>query len=142
MLHHPEPRHRAIAAHQFLDAGEVRRLGEHSALSLNRLRSPTMPDGVAYALLPRVGYGVKPAVFASLAALARRIHRERGHEALELRPERLTFRDSPREVTAVYARHPVSDRLRFIGYAWHAGRDWRALEAALQATVPAGLVEG
>lgn len=123
------------------------RLGPFVADAIRHFRSPVMPiaepGGVApYALLPSLAPGVKPTILPSLEALARRIHRERGSDALQLSRATLTFRDRARHVTQVMATEPASGRTRLIGYAWHAGRPWEALQAALDRTVPAATVEG
>ena len=96
----------------------------------------------AYALLPRLSQPVRPHVFPSLQALARRIHRERAGEALQLRPAQVRFRDRIRDVTEVLAVDEAGGRTRRIGYAWHAGRPAEALRAALEATVPQAEVGG
>ncbi|MDP3853176.1 hypothetical protein [Phenylobacterium sp.] len=91
-----------------------------------------------YALLANLHPLTKPMVFADLSALARRIHRDRQGQALQLRNDRvhLAFDGSIRRVVAVYGEDQVGQRTRFIGYAWLNGRDWEALQAALDAAEP------
>lgn len=92
--------------------------------------APHLPSGVPYALVTARA-GDKPWAFPSVAALARRIHRDRGPDALQLRPVKVRFRDRPRDAVQVYAVDQVGGRERLIGYAWISGRDWTVLQAAL-----------
>lgn len=92
-----------------------------------------MPPEAEYALLPSYGYGMKPFVYRTLADLARRIHRDRGQDALELRPAVIPFRGGHRKVTEVLAHDQRSERARRIGYAWHGARPLEALKEALDA---------
>ena len=128
-----------------LDGRDRFRLHPSVAEFRRQTRSPSLslPTGgqAAYALLPRLEAPAKPIVYASLRALAERIHRDRGQDALELRDDRVRFRDHVRAVTEVIARD-AGGRARRIGFAWHAGRPREALEAALAALVPNAGVEG
>lgn len=81
-------------------------------------------------------FAERPLIFDYLGGLARAIHRRRGDEALQLRPERVRFRDEVRECVAVHALDPVGQRERLIGHAWIGGRDWRVLQAALADVTP------
>lgn len=121
---------------------QAKRLGPVVTQALEHFRSPTMTPGVPYALFPCLGPLTRPWGYASLSALARRIHRDRGPDALQLRPVRVRFRDADRELTEVLAEDQQAGRVRRIGFAWIAGRDWRALQAALDAAVPVAAVEG
>ncbi|MES2034908.1 MAG: hypothetical protein V4466_12095 [Pseudomonadota bacterium] len=94
--------------------------------------APSLPAGCPYALVTAAA-GAKPWAFPGLAQLARRIHRERAGEALQLRPVRVRFKDGPRDVVQVLCVDQVGGRERLIGYAWISGRDWTVLTAALDA---------
>lgn len=94
-----------------------------------------MPQGASYALLSRVDGHTKPAIYPSLDALARRIHRDRGVRALELKPATVTFKDHARDCTEVLALDE-GDRIERIGFAWIARGDWRVLQVALDAALP------
>ena len=122
-------------------------LGPAAPPALERFRSPELPTTannitVPFALLPSLRPGAKPCGYASLRALAQRIHRERRGDALELKPAQVRFRDHPRDVTEVLARNEASGETRRIGFAWAAGKDWTALQAALAAVAPTASVEG
>lgn len=124
-----------------LDPLERRRLSETDAETRRFFRSPTLPANAPYALLPQLEGQPKPAIVPSLKALARRIHRLRGADGLELRPTKVRFRDQVRDVTEVLAIEEASGRRRRIGFAWHAGRPWQALQAALDETLPDALAQ-
>lgn len=117
-------------------------LGPHCTAAILHIRSPDMPHGLTYALFPTLTPGRKPWGYPSLQALARRIHRDRAGDALQLHQEKVSFRDHVREVTAVYAEDPTSQRVRFLGYAWTGDRPREALEAALRQLQPVASVEG
>ncbi|MBW8815561.1 MAG: hypothetical protein JF588_19240 [Caulobacterales bacterium] len=127
---------------QPLSLRERRRLPAALAQSLTHFRSPTLPVDAPFALLPELGPFARPVILPSLAALARRIHRLRGDDGLELRHATVLFRDRGRTVTEVLAIEEASGRRRRIGFAWHAGRPWEALQAALDAERPMHAVEG
>lgn len=93
-----------------------------------------LPDGMRFALVTGVPSAL-PLAFATLAELARAIHRRRGDDALILFPERIVFQGQARDTVAVHAEDPAMSR-RLIGHAWIGGRDWQALRAALTAQVP------
>lgn len=99
--------------------------------------SPCLPRGIDYALVTAKAGG-KPWAFDDLPALARRIHRDRAGEALQLRPVRIRFRDRPRDAVQVLALDQLGGRVRLIGYAWICGRSWQALRAALDAADASG----
>lgn len=104
--------------------------------------SPCLPSGVSYALVTARA-AAKPFVYASLDALARRIHRDRAGEALQLQPVRIRFRDRPRPAVQVMALEQLACRTRLIGYAWISGRPWEALRDELdRAEASAGAWEG
>jgi len=107
-------------------------------------RRPTLPAHYDYALLPNLSPLTKPAVFADLPALVRRIHRDRRDQALHLRDDRIMVKgeDSPRRVVGVYAEDQLGHRTRFIGYAWLKGRNAEALRAALASLEPLGRLGG
>lgn len=125
-----------------LSTPERGRLDARLADTLRQFRSPTMPANAPYALLPQLEGAPKPAIVPSLQALARRIHRLRGADGLELRPTKVRFRDQVRDVTEILAIEEASGRRRRIGFAWHAGRPWQALQAALDETLPSAAVGG
>lgn len=95
--------------------------------------APTAP----YALLPDLAYPAKPIVYPSIAALARRIHRDRRGEAIVLRPRYLEHGGRVRAVTEVLAEDQFAARHRRIGFAWTAGRPLEALRHALDAAYAA-----
>jgi hypothetical protein len=119
-----------------LDAGERRRLSATRAELYRSIRSVFMPADAAYALLPQLEGAPKPCILPSLAALARRIHRLRGQDGLQLNPTQVRFRDRVRPVTEILAIEEASGRCRRLGFAWHAGRSIEALRAALDEAVP------
>lgn len=95
-----------------------------------------MPSDLRYALLTDLSTK-RPWGFSTLAELARRVHRDRAGDALQLRPAVIEFRDGPRDVAEVLAED-AGGRVRRIGFAWLNGAHWRTLEAALAAeTSPA-----
>lgn len=99
-------------------------------------RMPQAPaDGQAFALVTD-DPGAKPLAFASLRELAAGIHRRRGHDALQLQPEQVSFRDTVRDCVEIHAISHPGERRRLIGHAWIGGRDWRVLQAALEAQTP------
>jgi hypothetical protein len=93
--------------------------------------SPSLPSGVPYALFPNVQPRMKPFAYPSLDALARRIHRDRRGDALQLRTVTVRFKDRPRSAVQVMAED-IGGRTRLIGYAWLAGKPREVLEAALE----------
>jgi hypothetical protein len=96
-----------------------------------------MPATADYALLTSAQPSAKPWVFPTLDALARRIHRDRRGEALDLRTTKINVPPfGQRTVTAIYALDQVGGRARFLGYAWARGQSREALQAALQAVEP------
>jgi hypothetical protein len=102
-----------------------------------------MPEGLDYALLTRPETSAKPRAYPSLHALAGAIHRARRGAGLQLHNGDLRAREDaePRRVVSVFALDAEGQAERFIGAAWLAGGDRRALEAALRAAQPeAGLV--
>lgn len=112
----------------------------------DRDRSPALSGGHPYGLLgpTQLGHGglpvdARPFACDQLGQLARRIHRERGHDALQLTPERVTFRGEIRDTVRVVAECPISGEARLIGHAWVNGRDWRVLAAALEQHQPRDL---
>jgi hypothetical protein len=122
------------AFHQHLSPIERLRLGPVLADAVNFFRSPEAMK-VPYALIPSLEWPRKPLGFASIAALARHIHRQRGDDALELQTQQLQFQDRTRDVVEVLAID-VGGRARRIGLAWINGQHWRVLEAALTAQIP------
>lgn len=117
------------------------RLSETQAETRRYIRSPILPANAPYALLSKLEGDTKPMILPSLQALARRIHRLRGDDGLQLRPTKVRFRDHVRDVTEVLAIEEASGRSRRIGFAWHAGRPWQALQAALDETLPDAAVQ-
>lgn len=117
-------------------------LGPVCTAALLRWDCPEMPPGgVRYALVPRMEpRGKKPFGYDSLAALARRIHRDRAGDALQLKPARLRFQDEIRDVVEILAED-AGGRVRRIGFAWIGGAHWRVLEAALDAELPTARLE-
>lgn len=111
-------------------------LGPTVTQAVATFRSPQMPHGVQFALLPALEPTTKPWAFPSIDALARHIHRNRQGEALQLVRTKVRFRDCIRPVTEILAEDQVSGRTRRIGFAWIAGRDWTSLQAALERAEP------
>lgn len=103
--------------------------------------APAMPEIALYALLPRLTMPGKPFVFPTLRALAKRILRDKGPEALELRAERIVYAGEIREVIDVLADDQAAGRRRRIGYAWIGGRPVESLRAALEAELPAAVFD-
>lgn len=101
-------------------------------------RRPDLAMNPDFALVPDARPGTKPTVYRSAEDLARRIHRERAGQALQLKDDRLLVRSepAPRRVVAVYGLDQVGGRTRFIGYAWLKGQGREALQAALEAVQP------
>lgn len=113
------------------------RLGPAATAAIHAFRSPTMPAEADYALLTSARPSAKPWVFPDIDGLARRIHRDRRGEALDLRTTKINVPPfGIRRVIAVYGQDQVGGRTRFIGYAWARGQSREALEAALQAVEP------
>lgn len=109
------------------------RLGPVCTAAITNLGRPTMIK-TDYALFgPSARPGQKPTAYPSLKALAERIHRDRGDDALELRNDRMMVRGSaePLAVVKVYAHNETSDRWRPLGWAWLRGADRERLAAAL-----------
>lgn len=118
------------------NAVQARLYGGDDAPSLY-FASPTMPSDQSYALLPDLRATTKPAGFASLDDLARRIHRDRRGEVLQLTPAMVRFRQRDGAVVKILAFQPASERSRLIGFAWLHGRPPEALQAALDRAQPA-----
>ena len=135
-LHHATA-HKPRTGFANLSPVEARRLGPAAAQAVETFSTPKPPAESTLALLPALTPGAKPLVFDKLPQLARRIHAERGGDTLRLQPDRLSWRGQARDVVAIYAENQTSSRVRFLGWAWIDGRDWRALEAALAAIQPA-----
>ncbi len=96
-----------------------------------------MPVAYDFALLPDRAPRTKPAVFPDLPSLARRIHRDRLGQALQLRPDRVIVdgQVGPLSVIAIHAEDAAGNVTRFLGYAWLEGRGLDALKGALDATL-------
>lgn len=125
--HRPTARDRALYSDQVL-----------AALDL----SPALPPEIRFALVTS-NPERKPYAFDDLAALARRVHRDRRGHPLRLTPARLRFRDGPRSVVGVFALEPMSGSERLVGHAWISGRPWEALQNALdRAEAATGAWEG
>lgn len=99
-----------------------------------------LPDGRTFALLTDDAQA-RAIACDSLGGLARCILRRRHGAALRLAPARVEFRDEVRDVVEVRAEEldgegQPNGRTRLIGHAWLSGRDWRVLQAALEAELP------
>ncbi len=120
---------------QYQPSARHRRL--YSDLVLEALDlSPVLPRDAMFALVT-ADAGDKPYVYGTLPDLARRIHRDRGRDGLQLRAVHVRFKDGPRKAVQVMAMD-AGGRTRLIGYAWISGRPWEALQAALDAEEASG----
>jgi hypothetical protein len=99
--------------------------------ALNEFGASRLIETPDFALLPKVGFGLKPVVFPTIYDLARRIHRDRGHEALDLQPATFRFAGAFWKGVEVLAIDQRSERTRRIGHAWISGRPIEVLKAAL-----------
>jgi len=95
-------------------------------------RRPALPAEVRYALIAEAH--AKPFAFATLADLARSIHRRRAGRAIQLsdRPLHLAGRTSPSPGVAITATDPIGETTTSLGWAYLNGHGWKALQAALR----------
>jgi hypothetical protein len=95
--------------------------------------TPLIPADVRFALIAEAQ--AKPFAFATLADLARSIHRRRGGRAIQLgdRPLHLACRARSTPGVAILATDPIGETTTSLGWAYLNGHGWKALEAALQA---------
>lgn len=106
-----------VAGH--LGAGRV-----HDTMSLIDICAPPLPDAARFLLIAR-GDGRpeaatpirKPFAAETLPALARRIHRLRGTDALQLAPEGVRWLGRSYAAVRVVAHDQTGDRWRLIGHA-------------------------
>lgn len=92
--------------------------------------SPAMPDDVQFALVTS-DREAKPLAFSSLAALARRIQRDRREDPIQMTPVRFRFRNGLRGAVRVTAED-FGGRVRLLGHAWISERPWEALAEAIE----------
>ncbi|WP_374578323.1 hypothetical protein [Phenylobacterium sp.] len=100
---------------------------------------PALPDRIDYALLRRPDRALdKPVAFASLAELARAIHRARAGRAIQLLNVALQLRGepTPRRGVSVWTLADDGARCAYIGWAWLNGGDRHVLQGALFAAQP------
>jgi hypothetical protein len=95
-------------------------------------RRPTLPAEVRYALIAEAG--TKPFAFATLADLARSIHRRRRGRTIQLsdRPVHLAGRTSPTPGVTILATDPIGETTTSLGWAYLNGHGWKALASSLQ----------
>lgn len=95
-------------------------------------RRPRLPAEVRYALF--IQAGTKPFAFASLADLARSIHRRRAGRAIQLsdRPLHLAGRPSWSPGVTITATDPIGETTTSLGWAYLNGGGWKAFQAALR----------
>ncbi len=93
---------------------------------------PRLPAEVRYALI--VEAHAKPFAFATLADLARSIHRRRAGRTIQLsdRPLHLAGRPSATPGVAILATDPIGETTTSLGWAFLNGHGWKALQAALR----------
>lgn len=125
-----------------LEPWRAAQLGRAAAQALIHFGSPTMHNAPNNALLTDLKALTKPCVFETLDALARRIHRDRKDDVLDLAAIKARFREGIFHLVRVQAEHPSSGRRRLIGFAWLNGKRREALEAALLKLEPVGAYEG
>lgn len=94
-------------------------------------RSPGLPNGVRFALWPRLESGVKPFAFATLDALARHIHRRRDEAAIQLNDVTATFTDADRRTVRIDTLGPGGEADTLIGFAYLGGAGFEVLSPAL-----------
>lgn len=107
----------------------------HDVTPLLIRKGPRMADDVRFALIPSFEPTAKPAVFADLNALARKIQRERGAQALdmtEIEDLELAGRPDAHRGVQIYTLDDGNGRDRFLGYAWLDGGGLETLKSALR----------
>jgi hypothetical protein len=92
--------------------------------------SPGLPAEVRFALVT-AERGARPYAYPDMAALARRIQRDRQADPIQMTPVRFRFRDGLRSAVRVTAED-FGGRVRLIGHAWISGRSWEALAEAIE----------
>jgi hypothetical protein len=107
----------------------------HALAATHLKRRPYMPHAVRYALLPELSPTAKPVVFPDLDSLARRIHRDRDGQTLDLTEiEDLELQGRPDATrgVAVWTLDAGNDRDRFLGFAWLDGGGLQLLQLGLR----------
>lgn len=114
---------------------QARRFGQPPITALQaraEARRPNLPAEVRYALIAPTC--AKPFAFATLADLARSIHRRRDGRTIQLSdfPLRLAGRPSATPGVAILATDPIGETTTSLGWAYLNGHGWKALQAALR----------
>ncbi|RZJ19095.1 MAG: hypothetical protein EON91_02560 [Brevundimonas sp.] len=118
-----------------IDAAALLAAHGHSAAPITFRKGLRMADTVRFALLPRLDATVKPVVFPDIHALARKIQRERGLQALdmtEIEDLELAGRPDAHRGVQIYTLDDGNNRDRFLGYAWLDGGGLETLKSALR----------
>jgi hypothetical protein len=123
-------------------------LHTHPDPQVTDIRCPALPAAPRFALIapgdgrPEAVTPIrKPFAAETLPALARRIHRLRGPDALQLTAERIRWLGRTHDAVRVVAHDQTGDRWRLIGHAVSGVEArpvvfQRALQVALDATLP------